>query len=359
MSATFSVTENDDYLTNFMTASYQIGGKARNYYAEIYKVVSPSGGVNGVIGTNKRVTRTMAVSSYELTKDFFEDNWKYKMLSESAKTVGDSGYDAYTSYVVSPADVTLGSALIDKYCDIVCNKYISYFRFEVRELDDAYQWVRISRNGTRIAEYTFEVKPGAEASDWGRSMLLPNGGTGKQETDIIFDGSGCSVYEVSPVSGNLIYSDSAYDDIKIEFDASGKKGSDEWQYRNLKFYTKKLDRAEPAKQYVAPIALTDYKAGDEVMLTVIYNEAINKISGTPSLSLSSKLSPYFESPTYVNNGTGTNAIVFKVKVKADFNANTAQLINEYLAFPESSYKSNGFSGNIGSVSAAVWDILGN
>ena len=77
------------------------------------------------------------------------------------------------------------------------------------------------------------------------------------------------------------------------------------------------------------------------------------------MTLSATLSPYFENPTYVNNGTGTNALVFKVKAKKDITANEIQdVINLYLAFPVSGVGGD-FGSNIGTVSATVKDILGN
>ena len=119
------------------------------------------------------------------------------------------------------------------------------------------------------------------------------------------------------------------------------------------------DNTSPTQQGVAPIALTGYNKGEDVMLTVIYNETINSISESITLTLSSKLSPYFESPTYVDNGTGTNAIVFKVKAKKNITADDAQKINEYLVFIDNENKGAGFAGNIGTVSATVKDIKGN
>jgi len=126
-----------------------------------------------------------------------------------------------------------------------------------------------------------------------------------------------------------------------------------------KITVRRVDTAKPVVKSAAPLATTAYKKGDEAYISIIYNEPINSISGTPTLTLSSKLSPYFESPTYVNNGTGTNTLVFKVKAKKDISADEIQnVINLYLAFPVSGVGGD-FSSNIGTVSATVKDILGN
>ena len=128
---------------------------------------------------------------------------------------------------------------------------------------------------------------------------------------------------------------------------------------NLKTVVTRVDTAKPAVKSAAPMATTAYKKGDTAYITVIYSEPINSISGTPKLTLSSKLSPYFENPTYVNHGTGTNTLVFKVTAKKDITADEIQnTVNTYLAFPVSGVGGT-FSSNIGSVTATVKDILGN
>ena len=129
--------------------------------------------------------------------------------------------------------------------------------------------------------------------------------------------------------------------------------------KDMKVTVRRVDTAKPTVKSAAPMATTAYKKGDVAYISVIYNEPINSISGTPKLTLSSKLSEYFESPTYVSNGTGTNALVFKVKAKKDITADEIQnKVNLYLAFPVSGVGGS-FSTNIGTISATVKDIMGN
>jgi hypothetical protein len=129
---------------------------------------------------------------------------------------------------------------------------------------------------------------------------------------------------------------------------------------DLKTIVRRVDTANPTVKSAAPMATTAYKKGDCAYISVIYNEPINSISGTPKLTLaSSTLGKYFESPTYVDNGTGTNTLVFKVKAKKDISADEIQnKVNLYLCFPVSGVGGN-FSSNIGTLSATVKDILGN
>ena len=356
---TFTVTEKDDYLANYVTASYRIGNKARTYMVEIYKIENTTGGLAGTIGTG-RVTRTMPVSSYELTTNMYRT--VEKTLASGTVTVDDDGYGSNTSYTQNPASIfnEAASSAEEAYRDIVSTKYGYRITFDIREIDKGYQLIKLSTvtsSGTsRRGEYKLEAKGSQVASDFGRIITLPNGGSANQG-DVVFN----TVYESYTVynDGGTKYAGIvAGNKIKIQFNADGDD-DDDWQYRTLKLHVKVLDDSKPVAQYAAPMATTAYKKGDYAYISVIYNEPINSISGTPTLTLSSKLSEYFESPTYVNNGTGTNTLVFKVKAKKDISADEIQnVINLYLAFPVSGVGGN-FSTNIGTVSATVKDILGN
>ena len=361
---TFTVTEKDEYLEDFVTASYQIDNKARSYHAEIYKVENNAGGLSGTISTG-RVTRTMPTSSYKLTTNMYR--WISKTVANSAVTVDDGGFSANKSYTVNPATIYNDSAsdAEEAYRNIVSDKYSYRVTFDIKELNDGYQYFRLStvdsNSKTTIrGDYIFATKDGEKASDWGRNISFPNMGTGKQG-DVLFTVGRCKVeesYTMYNDNGTKYAVIMAGNRIKMQFDAGGE-GDDDWQYRNLNLYVKMHDKDNPDATYAAPMATTAYKKGDYAYISVIYDEPINTISGTPKLTLSSKLSPYFESPTYVNNGTGTNTLVFKVKAKKDISADEIQnKVNLYLAFPVSGVGGN-FSTNIGTVSATVKDILGN
>ena len=127
---------------------------------------------------------------------------------------------------------------------------------------------------------------------------------------------------------------------------------------DLKHVIRLSDSQKPKLLYVAPLALTNYQKGDEVMLTVIINEPIKTIEGIPALDVSATaLGDYFENIEYVESGTGTNTLVFKAIVKNDFDADTAMDINEILVFTE---KDGGkFEKKIGILNANISDFLGN
>ena len=364
-SKTFTVTELDDYLANYVTASYQIGGKARNYYVEIYKVENNTGGLTGTIGTG-RITREMPVSSYKLTSSMYQ--WYSYTGSSSATKVTDSGYAGNTARTFNPHTEynSMASDTEKAYRNIVSDKYSYRVSFDLRELDDGYQRLKIftvDPDGTtsQRAEYIFATKHKETASDWGRNVVFPNIGTGAQG-DILFNVGDCYVdedYTTYNDNGTKYAVIGAGNTIKLQFNAKGEN-DDDWQYRNLKFEYKMHDKTKPALQHAAPLATTAYKKGETAYITIFYSEPLNSISGTPTLSLaSSTLGKYFQSPTYVSNGTGTNALVFKVTAKKDITADEIQnTVNHYLAFPVSGIGGD-FASNIGTVTATVKDILGN
>ena len=315
---TFVVTEKDISLANDPPASWQIGGKARTYSVEIYKIENTAGGLTGTIGT-KSVTRTMPVATkYQLSKDLYtQTNTYYALPNNEMK---DSFYlnSQVQGWTVSVGGCFTGD--FNNYCNSVGGMgYTFQYSFKVSNFDQHL-----------IIPY-FLV---AEIYNPGDPITYNIGKNGT-----------CTTIARS-VAGNVL--------TRLDF-----YGYSTANISDLKTIVTRVDTAKPAVKSAAPLATTAYKKGDTAYITVIYSEPINSISGTPKLTLSSNLSPYFENPTYVSHGTGTNALVFKVTAKKDITADEIQnKVNLYLAFPVSGVGGN-FSSNIGTVSATVKDILGN
>lgn len=313
----FYVTEKDASIANDPPASWQIGGTARKYTVEIYKIENTAGGLTGTVGT-KSVTRTMPVAtSYQLSKDLFTSTINLTM-EDGSTSVETPYYSAqYTVHTNKIKLATAFTSVFNNYCNNVGNITYGYtFSANV-----------VSCDAIGLGELFFYD----ENTDDYKSVKK----------------AGVVTFDEKIVSSN------------IETGMKIRSRSIEATIQDLKITVRRVDTAKPTVKSAAPMATTAYKKGDEAYISIIYNEPINSISGTPSLTLSSKLSPYFESPTYVNNGTGTNTLVFKVKAKKDISADEIQnVINLYLAFPVSGVGGD-FSSNIGTVSATVKDILGN
>ena len=360
----FTVTEKDDYLENYVTASYQIGGKARTYRVEIYKVENNAGGLSGTIGTGS-ATRTMPVSPYNAA-----DVYK---LTVTGTAIGDTPVKIHTTMncKANPADMFEAVATVqqEQYRDIISGgnpKYEYKITVEISgnttSMPTISLWTLPSDGGDAILRGGYQVIGGLSSGTY-QTLTAPfkesQIGTMVTQGDLqihVKEQPGMSICARADGTDYGVITGRNSMQVRI---SPMWAGLYDFYAKNLKMVTRLHDASKPAVQYAAPMATTAYQKGDEAYITVIYNEPINSISGTPKLTLSSKLSPYFESPTYVNNGTGTNALVFKVKAKKDITADEIQnVINLYLAFPVSGVGGS-FSTNIGTLSATVKDFRGN
>lgn len=344
---TFTVNERDTYAADDMAATFQINNTSRYYNVELYKVLDTVGGCQGSLGSTRSVKRTISAnSSYTLTSSFY--NWcKKNLVGSSAKTVTDSGYDSNTRYTVNPRTIynDNNSSAYEKYRDLVATSYGFCVDFDIKEVDDGYQWAWFNygtsyNSSSCLAEYRFATKDGEEASNWGRRMTLPNCGTSAQG-DILFSGGDCKVTENwTTVNGSVKYAKvSLTQSINFGFDAAGKK-DDDWQYRNLDAYVKVCDNSAPTQVGIAPLALTRYRTGDTISITVYYDEVIDYVSG---VSLKSISALPIKNATYVA-GRYTNALTFTATVTRDFEVT-----------PDLNYTLSGTRP----VSGTVEDILGN
>ncbi|MBR7132315.1 MAG: InlB B-repeat-containing protein [Clostridia bacterium] len=360
-SKTVTVTEKDDNNADNPLSSYQIGGKARYYRVELYKVVDSTGNCNGVLGSTKSVKRTMPVSSYQVPTGLY--TWYSHRVINDPITITDSGYGKNDWRDIYPKTI-MNMYLTDaqeKYRDLTATDYAFRVTFDVKEVDKGYQWVKFTdatnRGGSTLAEYRFE-SAGTSKADWGKILSLPRYNTNTYNGYVFNDKDEDMVsnkWTVKDTSSSTPYALIALNkNMSICFDAAGD-GDDDWKYKNLDVHLRVYDYNEPKARNVSPLALTSYAKDEAVVLTVIYNEPINSISGTPSLTLSSKLKQYFRNPSYIDNGTGTNTISFTCYATKDLTADDIMKINEYLVYNESSVGGS-FASNIGTLSAYVYDI---
>lgn len=348
---TITVTENDGYLSAYVPASYQIGGQARYYSVEIYKVENTQGGITGTIGT-RSATRVMYASAYNVSNlynSWYTQAVQFKMPTYENRLIISSQNMSF--------DVEGTGHEIEKYA-------------EALGIDD--NWgvrveLTVTPKGVRMPSVNAEFVKKSVYEDSYQvigiqdtvTISFPDQ-TVTGTIDKIVHREGDYSSWKPELDGGKTYLVKKEDYIKLDFESSMNSSFNrECNFDSLNVKYKIYDDKGPEVKYVAPIALTNYEKGDEVMLTVIYSEPINSVSGNKTLSLSTRLSEYFESPQYESNyGTGTNAIVFSVKAKKDISVDEAQNINNYLVFTESGVGGT-FSSNIGTLSISVKDIKGN
>ena len=97
------------------------------------------------------------------------------------------------------------------------------------------------------------------------------------------------------------------------FNAEGED-DDDWQYRNVNLYEKVYDNTAPRQLGLAPLALTQYKAGEQITLTVVFDEVINY---TSNIGFNIPSSLPIKDVKFVG-GKYTNALTFTATVTNDF-----------------------------------------
>lgn len=320
----------------------------RGYSVTLYKIVDTVGGCQGALGDEeKEQYRTLSAykifSNYKVTKELY--NWHSSLLQQGQIKVTDDGYTNNRRYTIDPTSILSQymSAADKLYMLKTASAYGFYIKYELREEDDGYQWASFNYgtgySDVKLAEYHFATKDGKPATSWGRTMTLPS--KGAAQGDILFNKGDCYVYNSWPlVDDTVIYAlIDTNKSLNFGFDAAGKK-SDDWYYRNLYVNLKVCDDRAPRQVGLAPMAFGKYEAGDEIFVTVIYDEVIASASNLEFRTIDGMSLTNVE---YIK-GVGTNALVFKATVAEGFEVT-----------PDFNYKIISEKPVIGTVE----DILGN
>ena len=131
----------------------------------------------------------------------------------------------------------------------------------------------------------------------------------------------------------------ADEQIRAEGRATGAS-KNEWSFGTTSHYYTAIDERAPQQVGVANLALTKYKAGEQITITVIYDEEINSISNA---ALGKIEGLPISNAVYVA-GKGTNALTFTATVDSDF---------------EVTPDVNNAIKNLKPVTGTVKDIMGN
>lgn len=365
----FTVKEKDTTLWDYITASYRINSCARNYYVEIYKIENTANGLTGTTGT-ARVQRTMPYAEYYAlsTSSVFYN--KTVTLIGSTPVAIRSGTK---SYMVTPYEAFESHATDaeEAYRDIISaansdGKPRYEYSVTVDLLGSGTPLISLytdpSDGGDNILRGHYQISGLSDTTY--RTATLPVNMADKNKYEVFKQGDltvgaqgqpGMTICQrLGGTYGVIVGQNAAQIKLTNYMTILGA----EYNAKNLKVYTRLHDASAPVVQYAAPLATTPYQKGDKAYITVIYNEPIKTITGTPTLTLKGEIAKYFGSAKYVSNAAGTNALVFEVTALKDITATEIQnKVNLYLVFPEST--GGTFSSKIGTLSATVADYCGN
>ena len=320
MSKTVVIKEADEKNTNNMIASFQMNDTARYYNVELYKVLDTVGGCQGQLGSEKSVKRTLPVSYYKISSSLY--NWKSKNLISGEITITDDGYEKNDWRDVYPSQY-MNAALSDNqeiYRDLTTSYYGFCFTLDVAEINDGYQWMKVTdatnRGGAILADYVFVIKDGKKDTSWHEDLPLPRYSQSVDHGNIEFDQKKCKMEQNWTMKSDGSHYYALVDknkNMSICFDAAGDD-DDNWKYRDLNVYLKVYDDTAPYQIGMAPLALTQYKAGEQISLTVVYSEIISSTSGI-GFKIPSALP--IKDVKFVG-GAYTNALTFTATVTKDF-----------------------------------------
>ena len=154
---------------------------------------------------------------------------------------------------------------------------------------------------------------------WRLDVTFPYFGTKQNGVEFKYGGSKKKWGNTGTYNNGMVVNGSpAYacirkdDQIQLELRTNGKK-TNIWKLGTTDLHYKVLDTKAPEQVGVSSIALGKYAAGEQIGITVVYNEVINSVSN-PGLS---SIGIPVTNVQYVA-GEGTNALTFTATLTEDF-----------------------------------------
>ena len=261
----------------------------------------------------------VAAGSDVIGSEIFNKLYSYQ-LTDGQRTVTDDGYDKNPSFTFKSMREMLSGVQFTDVQEAYIQKVNTGIGFRLR-----LEWRKDDRNGNCWLKFT-------------------SGSTGKilyERQDISFPSNKDWRSTDYPGSSNFVWT-TMDDHIRLNTDASGK-GDNDWKFGSSWVLAMLCDNRAPQQVGIANLSFGHYKKGDQISITVIYDEVIASAENVGFNVDAVKALPV-ENVIYVD-GVGTNALTFTATVTADDFEVTPDTNNEIK--------------NIKPVTGTVKDILGN
>ena len=321
MEQTFTIEEWGAYAGDDMAATSQIRNTARYYDVELYKIVDTVGTCPASLDVARTERRVMdvAAGSNVIGSEIFNKLYSYQ-LTDGQRTVTDAGYDKNPSFTFKSMREMLSGVEFTDIQEAYIQKVNTGIGFRLR-----LEWRKDDRNGNCWLKFT-------------------SGSTGKilyERRDISFPSNKDWRSSDYPGSSNFVWT-TMDDHIRLNTDASGK-GDNDWKFGSSWVLAMLCDNRAPQQVGIANLSFGHYKKGDQISITVIYDEVIASVENVGfDVDVVSALP--IENVTYVD-GVGTNALTFTATVRTD----------DFEVTPDT----NNDIKNLKPVTGTVKDILGN
>lgn len=352
MELTFTVEEWGAETSADGAASFNANNTDRYYDVELYKTVDTVGKYPGEFGDTKSLRRTIGALSQYNAVDMY-NKW-YTYVHNTGDPTINQKKQKTVDYSKGPHIwfASLHAALANAGVDTVTRDYVKnvatqagfYITADLQDIEDSWCWLRLYSAGTGyFGEFAFDICAGG----WQLDVAFPF--TGGSQGNIAFkygkgdwtkNGYGTSYKGNVVVSGSPTYAKiSVNDSVQLEAAATGKN-ENKWQLGTVDVHYKVLDTKAPSQVGISSLALSQYKAGEQISITVIYDEVIGSVQ---NVGLNAIAGLPIDNIQYTD-GVGTNALTFTATLTEDFEV-TPDFNNDIKALKP--------------VTGTVSDILGN
>lgn len=352
MEQTFNVEEWGAETAADAAASFNANNTDRYYDVELYKIVDTVGKYPGELGDTKSLRRTIGAMSQYNAVDMY-NKWYTYVHKTGDPTISQKDQKT-VDYSKGPKInfASLHAALANAGVDTITRNYVKnvatqagfYITADLQDIEDSWCWLRLYSAGTGyFGEFAFDICAGG----WQLDVAFPF--TGGSQGNIAFkygkggwtkNNYGTSYKGDVVVSGSPTYAKiSVNDSVQLEAAAAGK-GENKWQLGTVDAHYKVLDTKAPSQVGISSLALSQYKAGEQISITVIYDEVIGSVQ---NVGLNAIAGLPIDNIQYTD-GVGTNALTFTATITEDFEV-TPDFNNDIKALKP--------------VTGTVSDILGN
>ena len=352
MEQTFNVEEWGAETAADAAASFNANNTDRYYDVELYKIVDTVGKYPGELGDTKSLRRTIGAMSQYNAVDMY-NKWYTYVHRTGDPTISQKDQKT-VDYSKGPKInfASLHAALANAGVDTITRNYVKnvatqagfYITADLQDIEDSWCWLRLYSAGTGyFGEFAFDICAGG----WQLDVAFPF--TGGSQGNIAFkygkggwtkNNYGTSYKGDVVVSGSPTYAKiSVNDSVQLEAAAAGK-GENKWQLGTVDAHYKVLDTKAPSQVGISSLALSQYKAGEQISITIIYDEVIGSVQ---NVGLNAIAGLPIDNIQYTD-GVGTNALTFTATITEDFEV-TPDFNNEIKALKP--------------VVGTVYDVLGN
>ena len=332
---TVTVTENSATMRYNNNPATAYSSTDRVYSLEIYRV---TGGAT-INPQEDTATRTMTVpEGYRIPDDLYDEK---TTTPQGQKQRGDYDVDR-----LGWDEENIGSAAIETVA--IDNTYVNYWAntsvnvtdtdpvirywvtFDAWEENSGYQAIQI------LAGQTLDTRLNPESGGWNGSINSTNvqyaaiwehGGTGSQSSHTSYRfpaDSGVTGLQASYHSGqdrtNYVSFPAETTHITTGLGASGS-GGDRWVTDQLVHHYQFDDADEPQILGVAPMAGGVYEVGDEVTISLVFNEIVDADNSTGLTENMTEITTNWGTFTYAG-GAGTNVLYFTGTVSESASGST-------------------------------------